>query len=90
MLHSTRFDGFDIYGQTYTPKETEESRRLGLEQIKCQLGLIDEKKKIGWTCALNRCPPELVGDSFLIMFLRTEVFHAEVGFNDKLTFIDHG
>jgi len=73
---STCFDDFNFYGQTYTPKETEESRRLGLEQIKCQLGLIDEKKKIGWTCALNRCP-ELVGDSFLIMFLRTEVFHAE-------------
>mmetsp|Transcript_16114 Transcript_16114/g.19625 ORF Transcript_16114/g.19625 Transcript_16114/m.19625 type:complete len:376 (+) Transcript_16114:218-1345(+) len=62
-----------IYGQCPTPPETEESVKTGLARLQIELEGI--KKKKGFNQALQKCP-HLIDDDFLLMFLRTEVFHA--------------
>lgn len=65
----------NIYGQTPTPPETEESVKAGLAQLQVELDAIGDKKKKGFNLALEKCP-HLIDNAFLLMFLRTEVFHA--------------
>ena len=66
-----------IYGQTPTPPETEESIKAGLEQLQVELDTIGDEKKKGFNQAITKCP-HLIDNAFLLMFLRTEVFHAGV------------
>mmetsp|Transcript_48297 Transcript_48297/g.56457 ORF Transcript_48297/g.56457 Transcript_48297/m.56457 type:complete len:378 (-) Transcript_48297:224-1357(-) len=65
----------NIYGQTPTPPETEESVKAGLERLQVELDGIKGENKKGFNQALEKCP-HLIDDDFLLMFLRTEVFHA--------------
>ena len=67
----------NIYGQTPTPPETEESVKAGLAQLQIELDTIGDKKKKGFNQALEKCP-HLIDNAFLLMFLRTEVFDAGV------------
>jgi hypothetical protein len=69
----------NIYGQTPTPEETEDYVKAGLELLQKELGAIGNDQKEGYNEALEKCP-HLIDDNFLLMFLRTEVFHAEVSF----------
>jgi len=65
----------NIYGQTPTPTETEECVKTGLGQLQAEIDAIGDDEKKGFNQALEKCP-HLIDDDFLLMFLRTEVFHA--------------
>lgn len=67
----------NIYGQTPTPTETEECVKTGLGQLQAEIDAIGDDEKKGFNQALEKCP-HLIDDDFLLMFLRTEVFHAGV------------
>lgn len=66
----------DIYGQKH-PIETPALLRYALKKMKIEIDKIPEKKKKNWLIAKAKSPPSIVGDDHLLMFLRSEVFHAD-------------
>lgn len=66
----------DIYGQRH-PIETAEMIEKGLKDIETELAKIPTKDKVGWEQAKQKCPT-LTGDDSKLMFLRAEVFNADL------------
>ena len=65
------------YGQKH-PVETEESVSDALKRLKEEIDGISDKIKANWLKAKERCPPKLVDDRHLLLFLRCEVFHVDL------------
>ena len=65
------------YGQKH-PVETEESVSDALKRLKEEIDGISDNVKACWLKAKERCPPKLVDDRHLLLFLRCEVFNVDL------------
>ena len=66
----------DLYGQVI-PKETPELLSSKFEELETELQKIPSDKKVEWEMALEKCP-NLCDEAFKLMFLRCEVFNADL------------
>ena len=69
-------DHATIYGQ-FHPNETPELISKGFTELEEELIKLGDDKKVGWAMANATCP-ELVGNDHKLMFLRSEIFNADV------------
>ena len=65
------------YGQKH-PVETDESVSDAIKRLKEEIDGISDETKANWLKAKERCPPKLVDDRHLLLFLRCEVFHVDL------------
>jgi hypothetical protein len=72
----------DMYGQIH-PDETPQLVKEKLKELEIELDKLAEKDACEYKQALEKCP-ELVNDDFKTMFLRCEVFNADVS-DEKLS-----
>lgn len=66
----------DIYNQAH-PEETPELITKGQAALHDEISKLSPDKKKGWLQAKEKCP-DLVDDAHTLMFLRCEVFNADV------------
>jgi len=66
----------DYYGQVH-PVENADMIQQGLSNLEKELSQIPEEKKKTFLEALEKCP-DIVNESHKLMFLRCEVFNADV------------
>jgi hypothetical protein len=66
----------DIYNQVH-PEETPELIAQSQAALHNELAKLPQEKKVGWLQATEKCP-ELVKEDHTLMFLRCEVFNADV------------
>ena len=66
-----------IYGQKPQPDETPEFLSKSHAELNAELDKLDDDKRAGWLRAKEECPT-LVGEEHRLIFLRCEVFNAEV------------
>mmetsp|Transcript_7342 Transcript_7342/g.10527 ORF Transcript_7342/g.10527 Transcript_7342/m.10527 type:complete len:81 (-) Transcript_7342:82-324(-) len=66
----------DQYGQIH-PNETPELIEEKLNELESQLDKLSDDAKKNWIKATEKCP-DLTGDATRLMFLRCEVFNADV------------
>ena len=66
-----------IYGQESPIEETPEVLATSHAALENELDKLPDEKKAGWLHAKEMCP-ELVNEEHRLMFLRCELFHAEV------------
>mmetsp|Transcript_30688 Transcript_30688/g.70238 ORF Transcript_30688/g.70238 Transcript_30688/m.70238 type:complete len:138 (+) Transcript_30688:53-466(+) len=67
----------DLYGQRH-PVETDEIVSRKLKEFEEEVKNIPDEEKSCLLQAQERCP-QLLTDGFKLMFLRSEVFHIDVG-----------
>ena len=67
----------DIYGQRH-PIESVDLIAAKLAELEEELSQLSDEDAQGWTQAKAKCAPDLVNDDFKLMFLRCEVFNADV------------
>mmetsp|Transcript_10935 Transcript_10935/g.22871 ORF Transcript_10935/g.22871 Transcript_10935/m.22871 type:complete len:119 (-) Transcript_10935:578-934(-) len=72
-----------IYGQQPPKEETPEFLSSSFAELDRELDNLPEEKKAGWLKAKEKCP-ELVGEGHRLMFLRCEVFRADILFFHKI------
>ena len=70
-------DAVGIYGQKPQPEETPEFVSRMHARLEEELEKLPDDLKAGWVRAKEKCP-ELVGEDHRLMFLRCEVFNADV------------
>lgn len=66
----------DIYNQIH-PEETPELIAKGQAALHLELEKLTAEKRAGWMQAKAKCP-DLVNGDHTLMFLRCEVFNADV------------
>jgi hypothetical protein len=67
----------DIYGQRH-PIESTDLIGSKLMELDDELSKLTAEDAEGWTQAKEKCSSDLVDDDFKLMFLRCEVFNADV------------
>jgi len=77
----------DIYGQRH-PVECSELIAAKLKDLEIELDKLPISDKQGWGQAKAKCPDIVNDDAFKLMFLRAEVYNADVSWNDE--FCDAG
>lgn len=70
-----------IYGQKPQPEETPEFLSKSHAALLEEIEKLPDDLKAGWLQAKEKCP-DLVGEDHRLMFLRCEVFNAEVSEQD--------
>mmetsp|Transcript_29867 Transcript_29867/g.42409 ORF Transcript_29867/g.42409 Transcript_29867/m.42409 type:complete len:80 (+) Transcript_29867:14-253(+) len=70
----------DVYGQRH-PIETPELIDSRLKELDEALDVLN--KKDNWLQAKEKCPPELIGNQFKLMFLRCHKFKVQVCDNQQ-------
>mmetsp|Transcript_13465 Transcript_13465/g.22926 ORF Transcript_13465/g.22926 Transcript_13465/m.22926 type:complete len:307 (-) Transcript_13465:161-1081(-) len=73
----------DEYGQNH-PVESPGLIQSKLEELEAALIAIPADQKVAWNLAKRKCPDQL-NDDFHLMFLRAEVFKADVSFSPHRT-----
>ena len=71
----------DQYGQRH-PIESDAMITRKLVDLESEIMKISKEKRAAYSLAKDRCP-ELLTDEFKLMFLRSEVFNADVSFEHK-------
>jgi hypothetical protein len=67
----------DIYGQTH-PIESADLIASRLKELDLELDKLPADDTQGWTQAKTKCAPDIINNDFKLMFLRCEVFNADV------------
>lgn len=67
----------DMYGQRH-PVENPDLIAAKLGELEEELSQLSDEDSQGWTQAKAKCSPDLINDDFKLMFLRCEVFNADV------------
>ena len=67
----------DPYGQKH-PDETPELIKSKLEELEKEIDKLPKAKKKSWLTAKQKCPDLTDDEKFRLMFLRCEVFNADV------------
>ena len=73
---ATKGSKADLYGQ-YHPSESPDLISAKLEEFEREIKKLPEEKKVWLLEAEEKCP-DLVTDKFKLIFLRSEVFNADV------------
>lgn len=76
----------DVYGQIH-PTETEALMQKSLHDFHAVLEHVPNKKKHNALQAIMKCP-EMITDSFKLMFLRCECYNTEVSQFSFVTSVD--
>lgn len=66
----------DQYGQRH-PIETDALISIKLKELEVEIESIPKERREAYSQALEKCP-DLLTDAFKLMFLRSEVFNADV------------
>jgi hypothetical protein len=66
----------DQYGQSH-PIETDILIDNKLKELEFEIAKLSEERREAYSQAVEKCP-ELLTDKFKLMFLRSEVFNADV------------
>jgi hypothetical protein len=67
----------DMYGQRH-PVENPDLIAAKLGELEEELSQLSDEDSQGWTQAKAKCSPDLINDDFKLMFLRCEVFNADL------------